>query len=441
MKRFALLGAVVAISLSGSQLAHAEPNHSHGKHVNVNRMADGKSIEGEYVVALQDGASIDEVLGDLKIDKPIARYTHALNGFAAKLSSQQLLTLQSDDRVSLIDENGVGDTSSESECSLPLSTTTCKGLTEAGRAFYQAHPEWFLDRISQQQPLPTDPAAYVSSFNPASTGAGVNAYVLDNGIDLTHPEFGGRATNDHDVFPGGNGGLCPSSADSWDHGTEVAGMLGGSATGIARQVKLHSVKISQCTTATIVYSNMLLGVDWLLTGNNMQKPAVVNISYEYPRIADLRSTLTGAVDKLSAAGAFIATAAGNDANNPGTPWYACLSIPQNAKGGITVASSTRLDTIAVDSNSGGCVGMYAPGLNVTTTAPNNTHMFVGGTSFAAPLVAGAAALYKATYGDAPTATIQQWLISHATSGAITDNPPPSSNFGTTPNLLLNISGL
>lgn len=85
--------------------------------------------------------------------------------------------------------------------------------------------------------------------------------------------------------------------------------------------------------------------------------------------------------------------------------------------------------------------MYAPGLNVTTTAPNNTHMFVGGTSFAAPLVAGAAALYKATYGDAPTATIQQWLISHATSGAITDNPPPSSNFGTTPNLLLNISGL
>ncbi|GAB0105216.1 hypothetical protein JMUB6875_41940 [Nocardia sp. JMUB6875] len=64
---------------------------------------------------------------------------------------------------------------------------------------------------------------------------------------------------------------------------------------------------------------------------------------------------------------------------------------------------------------------------------------VAGTSFAAPYAAGAAAPYKAKLGRAPSATVKSWLVQHA-SPAIID-PPQFWLYGTTPNKLLNISGL
>ena len=62
-------------------------------------------------------------------------------------------------------------------------------------------------------------------------------------------------------------------------------------------------------------------------------------------------------------------------------------------------------------------------------------MVQSGTSFAAPHVTGVAALYKATFGDAPSDVVAKWIIDRATAGAITGNP------GGTPNRLLYKSGL
>jgi subtilisin family serine protease len=62
-------------------------------------------------------------------------------------------------------------------------------------------------------------------------------------------------------------------------------------------------------------------------------------------------------------------------------------------------------------------------------------MSLSGTSLASPHVAGVAVLYKATFGDAPSATVADWIIGNATTDVIT------SNHEGTPNRLLNKSTL
>ncbi|MDT7574570.1 MAG: hypothetical protein QOH17_903, partial [Pseudonocardiales bacterium] len=53
----------------------------------------------------------------------------------------------------------------------------------------------------------------------------------------------------------------------------------------------------------------------------------------------------------------------------------------------------------------------------------------------APHVAGVAALYKQADGDAPSATVKQWIIAHATPGVVSDDPAGTAD------LLLNTGGL
>jgi hypothetical protein len=55
---------------------------------------------------------------------------------------------------------------------------------------------------------------------------------------------------------------------------------------------------------------------------------------------------------------------------------------------------------------------------------------------AAPHAAGVAALYKQTYGDAPSSTVEQWIVGSATPGVI-----DGGGAGGTPNLLLYTGGL
>jgi len=57
-------------------------------------------------------------------------------------------------------------------------------------------------------------------------------------------------------------------------------------------------------------------------------------------------------------------------------------------------------------------------------------MSLSGTSMATPHVVGVGSLYKATFGDAPSATVSTWIINNATTGAI------SGNGNGTPNRLL-----
>ena len=92
-----------------------------------------------------------------------------------------------------------------------------------------------------------------------------------------------------------------------------------------------------------------------------------------------------------------------------------------------MASSTSTDAKSSFSNWGSCVDLYAPGSSITSTWLNGGTNTISGTSMASPHVAGVAALYKATYGNAATSTIDSWIKTNSTANVITGNVTGTPN--------------
>ena len=72
-------------------------------------------------------------------------------------------------------------------------------------------------------------------------GKGVTAYIIDTGLRLSHQDLGGRATSGYDSVDGGSADDCNG------HGTHVAGTVGGSTYGVAKQVDLVAVRVLNCS--------------------------------------------------------------------------------------------------------------------------------------------------------------------------------------------------
>jgi subtilisin family serine protease len=267
---------------------------------------------------------------------------------------------------------------------------------------------WNLDRIDQVN------KTLDKRYNYNSTGKGVYVYVFDTGIQTNHSDFY-DASAVFDAF-GGNGQDCHG------HGTHVAGIIGGKVHGVAKQASVRSVRVVGCN-GTGTWSAVLAGIEWVK--KNHAKPAVVNISLGGPK----SSSVNKALDELAAAGVFISAAAGNQGND------ACNYSPASAGSVFAVASSDRDDKRASTSNFGPCIAAYAPGVSVRSTWLDGGTKRSSGTSMAAPHIAGAAALYKARYGDASASKIKADLRSWASKNKIGSNPAK------TPNLLLNTQRL
>ncbi|MFF5263530.1 S8 family peptidase [Actinomadura viridis] len=342
----------------------------------------GQGIEGQYIVTLKKGVSVDETIAKRGISTK-HRFGKVLNGFAAKLSAAQLERLRKTPGVLGVEQDGV----------IRASATQTNP------------PSWGLDRIDQTN-LPLS-----NSYTYNRTGAGVTAYIIDTGIATSHSNFGGRASNVYDAF-GGNGQDCNG------HGTHVAGTVGSSSYGVAKGVNLRGVRVLDCSGSGS-FSGVIAGMNWV--ASNHTKPAVANMSLG----GGYSSSVNSAANSLASSGVFLAVAAGNESQP------ACNVSPASAANATTVAASTRTDARATYSNYGGCVDLYAPGSGITSTWLNGGTNTINGTSMASPHVAGVGALYKAAYGDASYSTIRSWLTSNATSGVITGNPSG------TPNLLLN----
>ncbi|KAK2162131.1 hypothetical protein LSH36_103g04032 [Paralvinella palmiformis] len=99
---------------------------------------------------------------------------------------------------------------------------------------------WGLDRIDQETKLTYDDPLFVNATYiwGERMATGVNAYVLDTGIDVAHVEFEGRATWGYTAD-----GIAPGEYDGNGHGTHVSGTIGSASYGVAKDVNLVAVKV------------------------------------------------------------------------------------------------------------------------------------------------------------------------------------------------------
>ena len=349
-------------------------------------------IENSYIVVLDD-----EVVGErglMSIAPYIASelatshrgritnvYQHALNGFAVNMSEADAEALSQDFRVKFVEEDSI---------------VTADAT--------QSNPPWGVDRIDQRN----RPLNAIYTFN--WTGSGVRVYVIDTGIRTAHTQFGGRAANNFDAF-GGNGQDCNG------HGTHVAGTVGGSTYGVAKNALLRGVRVLNCSGSGS-NSGVIAGVDWVRL--NHIAPAVANMSLG----GGISSALDTAVNNLHNANVTIAVAAGNSngAN-------ACNFSPARAANAITVGSTTTTDARSSFSNIGTCLDIFAPGSGILSAwwTSNTATATLSGTSMASPHVAGAAALYKQANPSASSTTIRNALVNNATTNVITNAGTGSPN--------------
>jgi len=352
----------------------------------------GKPIPGHYIVTVKRGAEPKRVAEHHGAQAKFV-YRDALNGFAAELNDHQVEALRHNPNVTAVEQDQLGGVQS----------------TQYMNSYGDPYG---LDRIDQ--PYLALNRTYVYS----ARGSGVRAYVIDTGIQTSHPEFGGRASAVYDAVGDGRNGQ-----DCHGHGTHVAGTIGGSTYGVGKSVMLRSVRILDCGGYGSV-SQAIAGVDW--AKRNAVKPAVANMSVGWPYSASLNQAVTN----LANSGVFVAVAAGNENT------LACNRSPASAPGTFTVGSSDKTDTRAYDSNYGGCVDGYAPGVNTLSAGLGGTARYMSGTSMATPHVTGVIALAKSAYGDGyTTESWVNWLISNSTTNVIRSNPSG------TPNRLLYKGGL
>lgn len=348
-------------------------------------------IPDEYIVVLK--SSVADVAGKAKglLKKGLLNKTYgkALHGFSAHMTSAEALSIASDPSVAYV----------EQDQRVQASDT-------------QINATWGIDRIDQSA-LPLN-----ETYSYSATGAGVNVYIIDTGVRRTHSQFGGRVVP---AFSAISDAYGPDGCH-W-HGTHVAGTVGGSGVGVAKGVKLYSVRVLDCAGSGTV-SGVISGIDWISA--NRVLPAVANMSIE----GSFSQAENDAIQRAIDAGVTFVAAAGNSAGD------ACASSPASAPNAITVGATMINDQMAAYSNSGACVDLFAPGSSVysASNADDNAMQTASGTSMASPHAAGAAALYLQANPSASPADVAAALKSGATVGALTGLGAGSSN------VLLRVNG-
>jgi serine protease AprX len=239
--------------------------------------------------------------------------------------------------------------------------------------------------------------------------------VVDSGVDASRADFSGRVVQQVNLTSlTGN-----SAGDGYGHGTFVAGIAAGSAsgyTGAAPSAKIVSIDVMD-DRGMAMTSDVIAAADWIVRNKAAYNIRVANFSLQATSPASVFwDPLDRAVEKLWFSGVVVVTASGNYAVNgaPSGVHYAPANDPFVITVGaddISGSVSTNDDTAAPWSAYGYTydgftkpdlaapgrymIGPVPPSSTLAQTRPDSIvapgYIQLSGTSFAAPVVSGAAA--------------------------------------------------
>ena len=370
-----------------------------------------KAVPDKYMVVLKEGLSADRLMahsanvasffrgsGDADPISHVYDMGDAMRGYAGHFSPEGIALIRSHPDVAFVERDSIVDVTmlaqddrnvrnmsgSAVQYTFPWDNPY-RHLTEQGAP-------WGLARISHQRSLS------LGTFNKyvyeSIGGEGVTAYVIDTGVNIEHSDFGGRAkwgttipANDTDT-------------DGHGHGTHVAGTIASNTFGVAKKAEIIAVKVLGSHGQGSM-SDVTAGVLWavkdaenktrMMRGSRKLRGFVSNMSLGGTKSPTLDRAVGGAV----AAGMHFGVAAGNEDQD------ACNVSPADVRAAVTVGASTIADERAFFSNTGPCVDIFAPGLNILSlwnAGPQSINT-ISGTSMAAPHVVGLMAYLLSIYGS------------------------------------------
>ena len=275
---------------------------------------------------------------------------------------------------------------------------------------------WHLSRVTQRDLPLSGTFSYPSCHK--NKEVDIHSYVIDTGIDVTHPEFEGRAE-----------WLADFTGDSQEslnsHATHCAGIIGSKTFGACKDAKIFSVRVldSQGSGST---SGVIAGIQYTFKRHQEQNEASGGKTRSIASVS-LGGGFSLALNRVVEATLkdphfYFAAAAGNEDSD------ACKTSPASAKGIFSVAASDRYDTRAYFSNFGKCTDIYAPGVNIASTVPGGKTAVFSGTSMSCPGLVSILNHYVDQYPELNNKQLKEKVLSDSTKDHITKNPNRTNNF-------------
>ena len=301
-------------------------------------------------------------------------------------------------------------------------------------------------------------------------GTGQTVAILDDGIDADHEFFGGRvlaeACFSNAFQESGDRTTCPNNQqsqigtgaaglarcqlyDPCDHGTHVAGIAAGddgptnAPAGVAPGASIIAIQVYtanvDCSSAAgsqpclfSWISDQIDGLQHVLTLSSTYNIASVNLSLGSVTTFDeatcvlieandpsVQGAYSAVIDALEAEDIATVIASGNEGDPDAMAFPACLpdAVSVGSVGVFGSQAATIADVVSSFSNGATTLDLLAPGGYINSSIPN-TYDWNGGTSMAAPHVAGAWAILKQA---SPDATVAQVLNALSSTGvSVTD---------------------
>ncbi|WP_372761187.1 S8 family serine peptidase [Pseudoalteromonas sp.] len=343
-----MLTLAISFALTSSYVAASQPTHS-GALQDI-------EIANTCIVRFNDSISKFDVEGKARgmVAKANAQakhiYKHSIKGMAVNMSCEKAkVAFQGNNDVLRFTPDGVVYANPKGK----------KPGSGGGGSQSQSTP-WSVARVGG----PVD-------------GTGYNAWVLDSGIDLDHPDLNVDASRGYTAFTSGRDA---GMDDKNGHGTHVAGTIAAinnniDVVGVAAGANVIPVKVLNARGSGS-WSGVLAGIDHV--GANASAGDCANMSLGGGFNQELNDAVAAAAQQ---SGAFFVVAAGNESQ------HAENVSPASASGNrvFTISATDANDRFASFSNYGNPpVDYAAPGVSITSTKAGGGTTTMSGTSMASP---------------------------------------------------------